>query len=237
VHVAQAEEEDEPTLFMVSAVVIESIADQEHPAEVQLDKGRLFIQLGERGNGDDTHWILHSGVTNHLTGVRNVFYEIDLKVHDTVHFGDGSVANIEERGTILLKCKSGGHKALTGAYYILRLMANIISLGKLEEAGYKIVLHGGFLQLWDRTRTLVAKVRRARNCLYMLYLDVDQPMCLVAQGTSTTWRWHARYGHLNFDSLRRLVEGEIVNGLEQIDHVDQVRDSCLVGKQKRATFP
>jgi hypothetical protein len=42
---------------------------------------------------------------------------------------------------------------------------------------------------------------------------------------------------LNFDSLRRLVEGEIVNGLEQIDHVDQVRDSCLVGKQKRATFP
>jgi hypothetical protein len=49
---------------------------------------------------------------------------------------------------------------------------NIVSLGQLEEAGYKIVLHGGFLKLWDGIGTLVAKVRWASNCLYMLHLDV-----------------------------------------------------------------
>jgi hypothetical protein len=42
---------------------------------------------------------------------------------------------------------------------------------------------------------------------------------------------------LNFCSLRRLAEGEMVSGLPQIDHIDQVCDSCLVRKQKHALFP
>jgi transposase InsO family protein len=42
--------------------------------------------------------------------------------------------------------------------------------------------------------------------------------------------------HLNFRSLKRLVEEDMVRGLPQIDHVDQVSNSCLAGKQKCATF-
>jgi hypothetical protein len=42
---------------------------------------------------------------------------------------------------------------------------------------------------------------------------------------------------LNFHGLKWLSEGELVKGLPHIDHVDQVCDSCLTGKQRRATFP
>jgi hypothetical protein len=114
---------------------------------MHLDEGKLFVQLGENGGGDGAHWILDSGATNHMTGMRAVFSEIDLRVHSTVRYGDGSVTNIEGRGTILIKCKTGGHKNLMGVYYILRLKANIVSLGQMEEAGYKIVLESGFLKL------------------------------------------------------------------------------------------
>jgi hypothetical protein len=119
-----------------------------------------------------------------MTGVRAVFSEIDLRVHGIVHFGDGSVTNIEGRGMILIKCKTGGHKALTGVYYIPHLKANIVSLGQMEEAGYKIVLESGFLKLWNRAGTLAAKVKRDASRLYVLHLDVDRPVCLAAQGTS-----------------------------------------------------
>jgi hypothetical protein len=152
-------------------------------------------------------------------------------------FGDGSVANIEGRGTIVTKCKTGGHKALTGVYYIPRLMANIISLGQLEDVVYKIVVHVGYLKPWDRSDTLPAKVKRGQNRLYILYLDIDRPVCLAAQGGSLAWRWHARYEHLNFHALRKLADIAMVNGLPEIDHVDQVCDGYLIGKQKRATFP
>jgi hypothetical protein len=172
-----------------------------------------------------------------MTGVHAVFSEIDLRVHGTVRFGDGSVTNIEGHDMILIKCKTGGHKALTRVYYIPRLKANIVSLGQMEEVGYKIVLESGFLKLWNRAGTLATKVKRGASRLYVLHLDVDRPVCLAAQGMSPAWRWHSRYDHLNFCGLKRLFEGELVKGLPHINHVDQVCDSYLAGKQRRATFP
>jgi hypothetical protein len=159
-----------------------------------------------------------------------VFSKIDNKVQGTVRYGDGSVAKIESRGTILLKCKTGEHKVLAGVYLIPRLTANIVSLGQMEEDECKIMLHAGRLRIWDQAGRLVASVRRAPNRLYVLQLDVDRPVCLAAQGTSPAWRWHARYGHLNFRGLRRLAEEGMVNGLPQIEQVEQVCDSCLAGK-------
>ena len=93
-HAAKAEEEEESTLFMASAAVIEPVAAHAHPSAVHLDEGRLFVQLGDNGGGDGAHWILDSGATNHMTGVCTVFSEIDLRVHGTIHFRDGSVTNI-----------------------------------------------------------------------------------------------------------------------------------------------
>jgi transposase InsO family protein len=73
--------------------------------------------------------------------------------------------------------------------------------------------------------------------LYVLKVDIDKPVCLAAQGSSSAWTWHARYGHLHFRGLRQLAQGGMVRGLPQIDQVDQVCDSCLAGKQRRQPFP
>jgi hypothetical protein len=71
----------------------------------------------------------------------------------------------------------------------------------------------------------------------MITLDVDRLVCLAAQGDITAWRSYARYGHLNFRGLRRPATEEMVTGLPQIDHVDQVFDSYLAGKQRCLSFP
>jgi hypothetical protein len=83
------------------------------------------------------------------------FTEIDSTVHGTIQFGDGTIANFEGRGTILLKYKNGEHKVLVGVYLIPRLTANIVSLGQLEEDGHKIVLHASFERIWDQSGRMV----------------------------------------------------------------------------------
>jgi hypothetical protein len=214
------EEDEEPTLLMESATVAEPFTVHTHPTAMHLNESRLFVQLKEKGDVDSARWILDSGATNHMTAICNMFLEIDLKVHGTVRFGDGYVANIKGCGTILIKCKTSGHKTLAGVYYIPRLTTNIISLGQLEEAAYKIVLHASYLKLRDRSGMLTEKVKCGQNQLYILYLDIDRPVCLEAQGGSPACRWHARYGHLNFCALGKLVDGAMVNRLPEIDHVD-----------------
>ncbi|GJV79507.1 retrovirus-related pol polyprotein from transposon TNT 1-94 [Tanacetum coccineum] len=45
-----------------------------------------------------------------------------------------------------------------------------------------------------------------------------------------------RYGHLNFGDLRLLSLKEMVKGLDQIDHPNQVCEGCLLRKHARSLF-
>ncbi|WVZ81049.1 LOW QUALITY PROTEIN: hypothetical protein U9M48_028476 [Paspalum notatum var. saurae] len=57
-----------------------------------------------------------SGASNHMTGRRGAFSKLDSSITGT--FGDNSVVDIAGKGTILFSCSNGGHRALTGVYYI-----------------------------------------------------------------------------------------------------------------------
>jgi hypothetical protein len=93
VHTAQVDNEEETTL-LANATITELVATPERTA-IHLDELKLFVQLRDREHGDCSRWIVDSGATNHMTGERGTFMEIDNKVHDTVRFGDGAVASIK----------------------------------------------------------------------------------------------------------------------------------------------
>jgi hypothetical protein len=181
--------------------------------KVHLSKPKLFVQLGDKQGEEYTPWILDSNPTNHMTGEHEAFFELDTKVHGTVHFEDGSMTNIEGRGTILLQCKNDDHKVLGGVYFIPWPTANIVSLRQLEEDRRRIPLFNGYLKVWDRRRVLVAKVAHVANRIYTLKLNIGWPVCLAAQGSSVAWKWPTWFDHLNFWGIRRLADGEMVDGL------------------------
>jgi hypothetical protein len=67
VHVAQAEEEDDPTLLLASATITDLGGVLEQPA-VHLNEAKLFVQLGDGDHSECARWILDSGTTNHMIG-------------------------------------------------------------------------------------------------------------------------------------------------------------------------
>jgi hypothetical protein len=77
-----------------------------------------------------------------MTGVQDVFAELDTNIHGTVRFEDGSVVEIEGIGTIVFVYKTGEHRSLSSVYLIPKLTTNITSLGQLDELGYDIQIGG-----------------------------------------------------------------------------------------------
>jgi hypothetical protein len=132
--VAQVEDDGEAALLVACASIDAKLAAPVS-TKVHLKQDKQFVQLGDKA-GDSTRWILDTGATNHMTGERSTFSELDTKVHGSVRFGDGSVTGIEGRGTVLLKYKNGEHKALSMVYLIPCFTVSIMSLGPLEEDGY-----------------------------------------------------------------------------------------------------
>ena len=174
---------------------------------------------------------------SHMTGARSVFAELDTSISGTVKFGDGSLVNIHGKGTVLFVCRTGEHCQLDGVYYIPRLTTNIISLSQMDETGFKVDIKSGILRRFDLDWQLLAKVHRSPSRLYFLDMKVTAPVCLTARVGDMAWRWHERYGHLNFKALRKLGRADMVRGLPTIDHVEQVCEDCVLAKQKRTPFP
>ncbi|XP_062193534.1 uncharacterized protein LOC133896916 [Phragmites australis] len=212
----------------LSAGLLRSGVTTVHPVEVKapvhLEEAKAFAQLDGDRFADDALWYLDTGATNHMTGSRDVFSKIDNSVYGTVRFGDGSVVNIEGRGTMLFSCKTGEHRQLTGVYHIPRLDTNLISIGQLDEDGYDVHINHGVMHIRDEQRSLLAWIRRLPNSLYTIRLQITRPVCLSVRRSDAAWHWHERFGHINFQALRKLANDNMVRGLPHIDHVDQVCD-------------
>ena len=244
-HVAQTEEEEDRALMFISVEteVTESTTSAPLPSApppplravdsppcVHLVEPKVLLHLREEEKEAEgpCRWVLDTGATNHMTGSRHVFSELDSGVTGTVKFGDGSVVNIEGKGTVLFALRSGEHRRLDGVYFIPRLTTNIVSLGQMDENGFKISIEEGILRIFDLQRLLLAKVHRSPSRLYYLDMTIATPVCFTARVGDVAWRWHERFGHLNFHSLRKLSRGEMVKGLPEIDHVEQVCEDCVL---------
>ena len=181
------EDDDEPALLMVAVCALNT-ATEIQPARVELDETRAQIHLGEEGGtGEKKMWYVDSGASNHMTGDGDTFSELDTSIVGTVKFGDGSRVEIQGRGTVLLECRNGAHRALSDVYYIPMLRSNILSIGQLDEHGCRVLIDDGVLRILDRERKLIAKVNRSANRLYKLDLHITRPVCLAAQSNDVAW--------------------------------------------------
>ena len=102
VHLAQADDEDEATILMatfcalhdVEAEEKEEATTMEGPEKalkaVNLDEPRAQVHLGRVGTDQEQRWYLDSSASNHMTGSKASFSELDDDVTGTVKFGDGS---------------------------------------------------------------------------------------------------------------------------------------------------
>ena len=128
---------------------------------VNLDEPRAQVHLGRVGGDQEQWWYLNSGASNHMTGSKVAFSELDDDVTGTVKFGDSSRVAIRGHDTIIFRCQNGDHHVLTDVYYIPQLRSSIIGISQLDERGSKVLIKDGVLKTKDREQRLLAKVKRS----------------------------------------------------------------------------
>nr|CAH67708.1 H0512B01.3 [Oryza sativa] len=230
-------EDDDATLLMAHACELND-GPIIVPSPVSLVEPRVQVSLGATDAEDkEEAWYLDTRATNHMTGRGDVFAELDRSVTGTVKFGDSSIVDIKGAGNVIFTGKNGEHKVLNGVYYIPRLKSSIISIGQLDESGTRVLVEDGIMRIWDRCRRLLAKIKRGRNRLYVLRLEVARPICLATRHDNVAWRWHERFGHIHFGSLEKMGRQELVRGLPRLEHVEQLCDTCVITKHRHAAFP
>ncbi|GKA98673.1 ribonuclease H-like domain, reverse transcriptase, RNA-dependent DNA polymerase [Tanacetum coccineum] len=110
----------------------------------------------------DSLWYLDNGASNHMTGVREHFKELDEKVSGKVRFGDGSYIEIKGKGSILIECDDEKQRIIH-SFINHSLKSNLLSLGQFTEIGCKVVMEDDELRLYDMDNKIFMKVTRQRK--------------------------------------------------------------------------
>ncbi|XP_074351762.1 uncharacterized protein LOC141690904 [Apium graveolens] len=170
-------EDEEPALLLANHV-------EENNRMMLLNEKAIAPKLNKepkRNCGNSNVWYLDNGASNHMTGDKLKFKELNEQITGQVHFGDGSTVKIEGKGSVILKCKNGEDKLLNEVYYIPSLCSNIISIGQLSEEGNRVIIKGNFLWIYDNQERLLIKVQRSQNRLYKLLVETGKSMCLMSK--------------------------------------------------------
>ncbi|GJY12094.1 zinc finger, CCHC-type containing protein [Tanacetum coccineum] len=176
------EEDLEPTLLMA---ILEDSNEGNQVKEAEEQKVSLHEEdVGYKETNIDSLWYLDNGASNHMTGVREHFKELNEKVSGKVRFRDGSYIEIKGKGSILIECDDEKQRIISHVYYIPSLKSNLLSLGQFTEIGCKVVMEDDELRLYDMDNKIFMKVTRQKNRLYKASMRI---------GTLSTSKFRGRY--------------------------------------------
>ena len=152
-------EDDEPSLLLAKH-------EKDNSKFMLLDETNIRRRLmsnDEVMKYDSNLRYLDNGASNHITGQKSRFKELDEGISGHVKFGDGSTVEIKGRGSIILKCKDGQEHVPNEVYFVPSLRNNIISIGQMSEDGYKVTIRGEHVWVYDKEEKLLMKVERSQN--------------------------------------------------------------------------
>lgn len=108
--------------------------------EVEDEEEEISLLMACHGNEDiqENTWYLDTGCSNHMSGDKTIFSELDESFHNTVKFGDNSTIAVMGKGEVTLKMNEGSIHTISNVLYVPDLKTNLLSVGQLQEKGYEI---------------------------------------------------------------------------------------------------
>ncbi|XP_028236619.1 uncharacterized protein LOC114415953 [Glycine soja] len=101
------------------------------------DSDKVLLMATTNSEEDNVNlWYLDTGCSNHMTGHREWFVNIDDKVKSKIKFADNSSVTTEGIGKVMIQRKDGQHSFINDVLYVPNMKNNLLSLGQLLEKGY-----------------------------------------------------------------------------------------------------
>ena len=187
-------------------------------------------------------WIVDSGATSHMCNNRSMFVQLnELGPSEKVTLGDGSSLDVAGKGTVdmdmLLRDGSRRGCALKKVLYVPELAYNLVSVSRAAEAGKSVNFHDLGCEFLNEADETVALSVRQGSLYYLKFAMKSHEGVYVAQAENKERLWHRRFGHLNEQSMQKLVRKGLVNQLDYNTSGEiGICEACIGGKQCKNSF-
>jgi hypothetical protein len=186
--------------------------------------------------GHNPGWYIDTGATRHVCGDKTLFKTFkEAAGTDKLYMGNKATADIMGVGDVVLKFTSGKELTLSNTLFVPDIRKNLVSGWLLNKFGFRIVIESDKVVM-TKSGMFVGK-GYAQNAMFKLSTMVINKMAssstyMIEFSNSTMW--HGRLGHVNFKSLRRLINLKSIPTF-QIDSKSKC-ETCVESKLTRSSF-
>ncbi|GAU42845.1 hypothetical protein TSUD_387380 [Trifolium subterraneum] len=215
-------------------------AQEESSSDSDENEVKLMMATLSEVSDDHSHtdyWFLDTGCSNHMTSHKEWLIDINPSKKSKIRFAYDRTLQAEGIGKMVITRDDGKNVIMEDVLYVPGMKSNLLSICQLIQKGFEVKMKNNSLSLFDTNHKLILKTPLTKNRTFQINMSTAKLMCLSAIETEDrNWIWHARFGHLNFKSLRELGTNHIVNGLPIIKVPEKVCKVCMIGKQTRKSF-
>ncbi|KAL4324380.1 hypothetical protein GQ457_11G032480 [Hibiscus cannabinus] len=203
-------------------------AKEEEEDGIFLFGGDNYLNLAQ----DDCSWIVNSGASFHVTPHGDFFSTYQTGDFGVVKMGNQETSKIVGIGNVILKTNTDCEIVLNDVRHVPDMRLNLISAGKLDDAGYMNLFGGGKWKL-TRNNMIVARGNK-QGSLYVTQGKICKGEANVACGNSCLELWHRRLGHISEKRLQILAQKALIPEVK--GKAIQPCIHCLAGKQHKVSF-
>ncbi|CAL2275175.1 unnamed protein product [Prunus armeniaca] len=201
--------------------------------EEEVITGTMFYACHSASVKNGSVWFVDSACNNHMTSQESVLINIDRTVTCKVKMGTGDLVQATGKGTLVVETQHG-RRYIHEVLLVPGLDENLLSVGQMMEHGYYVLFRGNMAVIFydGSLNNVVAKVVMGGNRCFPLSLESMTPAARKASVTEDSWIWHRRLGHLNFVSMKKMQQMEMVAGLPVLTEMKDVCEGCVSGKHQ-----
>lgn len=165
-------------------------------------------------------WWVDTGATRHICNSKSMFTTYQqVEDGEPMFMGNATTAKVEGKGKVNLKLTSGKDLVLTNVLHVPAVTKNLVSGPMLSNKGFKMVFESDKFVL-TKGPMYVGKGYLSEG-LFKLSV-VPNNVAIINKnnaGTSaapsmymldSSFLWHSRLGHVNFRSLKRMINLELL---------------------------
>ena len=181
------------------------------------DDNDLIVAVVSEVNMIDSNpkeWWLDTGATRHICTDKNSFSTLELPGDgEKLFMGNSATSEVKGEGEVFLKMTSGKELKLTKVLYVPDMRKNLISGTVLDNHGFRMVLESQKLVL-SKNGMYVGKgcVKNGMVKMNVMAIKAKEmnKISSSAYMIESSNLWHGRLGHVNYDTLRKLINLECI---------------------------
>ncbi|GJV82426.1 retrovirus-related pol polyprotein from transposon TNT 1-94 [Tanacetum coccineum] len=186
---------------------------------------------------NNSGWWIDTGATRHVCADKSMFHSFRAVDNgQKLYMGNSATADIKGEGDVILKMTSEKELKLTNVLYVPEIRKNLVSGWLLNKFGFRLVFESDKFVL-SKNQMYVGK-GYAVNAMFKLNVmvvknDINK-MNSFAYLIESSNVWHGRLGHVNFNSMRRLIKFNSIPNF----HIDSKYkcETCVEAKLTRTSF-